>query len=236
MYCKIEDKIEKNGMTESVLYEERFQFKNRRSNHKFVAVLLGLLVLFMGVRTWWGQTYGGIVVDGGSMRQTFQNGDNVLMKYVDETDELKRGDIIIVDVREYPECGTTDFLIKRLIAVEGDKIKCVKGNVYICYAGSDTYENEPLTEDYAYYKDGKETYSFDEYVVGEGEIFFLGDNRQNSMDSRFKESGGSHLGNKLYKRSDVYGRVPAWAIEKMDLIEVLIFHNFSKCKTLIDKK
>lgn len=242
MYCKNEEetinrrKMEKNGMTDSSLYEEIFQFKNRRSNHRFIAVLLGILTFFMGARAWWEQTYGGIVVDGGSMKQTFQNGDNVLMKYVDETDELKRGDIIIVDVREYPECGTTDFLIKRLIAVEGDKVKCVKGNVYICYAGSNAYEKEPLTEDYAYYKDGKATYSFDEYVVGEGEIFFLGDNRQNSMDSRFRELGGSHLGNKLYKRSDVYGVVPEWAIENMDLIEVLLFRNISKFKTLIDKK
>lgn len=226
--------MENKELTESFLYEEQFQFKTRRSNNRFIACLLGFLVLFMGVRTWWSQTYGGIVVDGGSMKQTFQNGDNVLMKYVDEKDELKRGDIIIVDVRDYPECGSTDFLIKRLIAIEGDKVKCEKGNVYICYAGSNSYESEPIAEDYAYYKDGKTAYSFGEYVVGEGEIFFLGDNRQNSMDSRFRELGGSHLGNRLYKRADVYGVVPTWAIENMDLIEVILFHNFSKIKTSVD--
>jgi hypothetical protein len=56
------------------------------------------------------------------------------------------------------------------------------------------------------------------------------------MDSRFREVGGSHLGNKLYKRADVYGVVPTWAIEKIDLIEVLVFHNFSKLKTLLCEK
>jgi signal peptidase I len=185
------------------------------------------------MRTWWSQNFGGIIVDGGSMKQTFQNGDSLLMEYVEEDEELKRGDVIIVDVRGYPECGSTDFLIKRLIAIEGDKIKCERGNLYICYAGSTVYEKEPLVEDYAYYKDGKELYSFSEYVVGEGEIFFLGDNRQNSMDSRFRELGGSHLGNRLYKRADVYGVVPTWAIEKMDLIAVLVFHDYSKLKEMI---
>ena len=187
----------------------------------------------MGVRAWWTQTYGGIIVDGGSMRLTLQNGDALLMKYVAEEEALKRGDVIIVDVRGYPECGKTDFLIKRLIAIEGDKVKCEKGNLYICYAGSSAYEKEPIVEEYAYYKDGKEHYSFDEYIVGEGEIFFLGDNRQNSMDSRFRELGGSHLGNRLYKRADVYGVVPIWAMEKKDLIEVVFFHNYSKISTII---
>ena len=225
--------MKEKELIDSSLYEERFQFKTRRSNNRFIVCVLAVLTLFMGVRTWWAQNYGGIVVDGWSMQQTFQNGDNLLMKYVDENEELRRGDVIILDVRGYPECGSTDFLIKRLIAIEGDKVKCEKGNIYICYAGSNAYEKEPLMEDYAYYKNGKANYSFDEYVVGEGEIFFLGDNRQNSMDSRFKELGGSHLGDRLYKRSDVYGVVPTWGIEKKDLIGVLFFHNFSKIKATI---
>ena len=170
------------------------------------------------------------------MLQTLHNGDNLLMEYVDENDELERGDVIIVDVRSYPECGSTDFLIKRLIALEGDKVKCVSGNLYICYAGSDSYEKEPLAEDYAYYKDGKKEYSFDEYVVGEGEIFFLGDNRQNSMDSRFRELGGSHLGDRLYKRADVYGVVPKWAIEKKNWIRFFFFHDFTKIKNITEIK
>ena len=221
-------------LNDSVLYEELFQIKSRRSNNRFITVLLAIITLFFGVRAWWTETYGGIIVDGGSMLQTLRNGDNLLMTYVDEDDKLNRGDVIIVDVRGYPECGSTDFLIKRLIALEGDKVKCVNGDLYICYAGALLYEKEPLVEDYAYYKDGKKEYSFDEYVVGEGEIFFLGDNRQNSMDSRFRELGGSHLGDRLYKRADVYGVVPEWAIEKRDLISLFFFHDFSKIKAAIN--
>ena len=222
--------MENKNLTDSELYESRFQFKTRRSNHCFYAALLALLTLFLGVRAWWTGTFGGIVVDGSSMLQTLFDEDNLLMKYVKDTKELERGDVIIVDVRDYPECGSTDFLIKRLIALEGDKVKCENGNLFIWYAGKDGYETQPLVEDYAYYKDGKKNYSFTEYEVGAGEIFFLGDNRQNSMDSRYQELGGSHLKNKLYKATDVYGIVPDWAIEYKEILEVLLFHNFTEVK------
>lgn len=222
--------MENKNLTDSELYESRFQFKTRRSNHRFYAALLALLTLFLGVRAWWTGTFGGIVVDGSSMLQTLFDEDNLLMKYVKDTKELERGDVIIVDVRDYPECGSTDFLIKRLIALEGDKVKCENGNLFIWYAGKDGYETQPLVEDYAYYKDGKKNYSFTEYEVGAGEIFFLGDNRQNSMDSRYQELGGSHLKNKLYKATDVYGIVPDWAIEYKEILEVLLFHNFTEVK------
>ncbi len=218
------------NLTDSELYEEKFQFKTRRSNYRFYAALLALLTLFLGVRAWWTQTFGGIVVDGSSMMQTLSDGDNLLMSYVKDPSDLKRGDVIIVDVRDYPECGSTDFLIKRLIAVEGDRVKCVNGELFIWYAGKEGYESQPLVEDYAYYKDGKENYSFTEYEVGVGEIFFLGDNRQNSKDSRYQETGGSHLKNKLYKATDVYGIVPDWAIENKEILEVLLFHNFTEVK------
>lgn len=222
--------MENKNLTDSELYESRFQFKTRRSNHRFYVALLALLTLFLGVRAWWTGTFGGIVVDGSSMLQTLFDEDNLLMKYVKDTKELERGDVIIVDVRDYPECGSTDFLIKRLIALEGDKVKCENGNLFIWYAGKDGYETQPLVEDYAYYKDGKKNYSFTEYEVGAGEIFFLGDNRQNSMDSRYQELGGSHLKNKLYKATDVYGIVPDWAIEYKEILEVLLFHNFTEVK------
>ncbi len=209
------------SLTDSDLYEDCFHIREKKDNRRFYAIVLCLFMFFIGLRTYWTNNFGGIVVDGASMRQTLQNGDKLLMRYATKTTELERGDVIIVDVRQYPECGSTDFLIKRLIAVEGDKVKCIDGNLYICYAGQSEYTY--VEESYAYYCLNKVDYDFGEYVVKEGEIFFLGDNRQNSMDSRYEQSGGSHLSNSLYKAEDVYGVVPEWAITYKSFLRRLFF-------------
>ena len=216
------EQLNKN-LADSDLYESCFHDKERKANSRFISVLLGVLILLTGVRMFWNLTFGGIVVDGASMRNTLNNGDKLIMRYANTGVKAKRGDIIIVDTRGYPECGNTDFLVKRLIAIEGDKVKCEDGNLYICYAGQTEYIL--LEEDYAYYYRDKEEYDFNEYVVGEGEIFFLGDNRQNSIDSRFGLISGSHLEDRLYKMEDVYGIVPTWAMQYKDVLEKIFFRN-----------
>lgn len=186
----------------------------------FLAVLLCCMISF---RMWWTNTYSGVVVSGASMRQTLQSGDALLMKRVNNGEGLKRGDVIVVDVTGYDECGDIDYLIKRLIAMEGDKVKCLDGQISICYAG--TSEWVKLQEPYAYYQDNRNNYDFGgaEYTVGEGEIFFLGDNRQNSIDSRYQETNGSHLADGLYKATDVFGIVPEWAIQHKNILEKIFF-------------
>ena len=53
------------------------------------------------------------------------------------------------------------------------------------------------------YYSNKAAYDFAEYTVGKDEIFFLGDNRCNSLDSRYQE-GFSALSDRLYKEEDVF--------------------------------
>ena len=113
-----------------------------------------------------------------------------------------------------------EYIIKRLIAMEGDKVRCTDGQVEICYAG--TTEYVVLEETYAYYFRPMEEYDFAEYLVGEGEIFFLGDNRNNSMDSRYNE-GYSHLKDSLYTFDEIYGIVPDWAVKYRKVFDFLLF-------------
>ncbi len=214
-------------LRDSVLYEECYRIKERRSNRRFVAVLLCIALAFIGLRLYWSNRFGGVQVDGGSMKKTLQGGQQLIMEYTSEKNPAKRGDIIIVKVKDYPEFAGSgvEFLIKRLIAIEGDTVRCTDGQVEIQYAGTDTFVT--LDEPYAYYED-KSIYDFAgyEYTVGKGEVFFLGDNRNHSQDSRFYEHAdqGSRLKDRLYKQTDIIGKVPSWALEHQKILEKIFFY------------
>ena len=210
--------VDKN-LRDSDLYEEKFRFKEGQSNIRFYSILLFIVSVLMGFYAYWSMHFGGVTVSGSSMYKTLYTGEQLLMKHVDGT-QAKRGDVIVVYVGDYPEfTDGTEYLIKRLIAVGGDKVKCTDGQIYIMYGGTDTWAK--LYEPYAHYTH-KADYDFAEYNVKEGEVFFLGDNRNNSTDSRYQEINGSRL-NCLYKADDIVGIVPQWAIEHQEILEKIFF-------------
>ena len=131
-------------------------------------------------------------VSGSSMEDTIHGGD---ILYALPGCDAERGDIVIIDVHGDPDFEP-DNIIKRLIAKEGDCVKCEDGVVYVKPAGG---EYAPLDEPYT----KGVTPDFPEVAVGEGEIFFLGDNRGASRDS-------TEVGTRLY--SDIIGVVPDWAV------------------------
>ena len=112
----------------------------------------------------------------GSMENTFRIGDHVLVRMADRYTP-RRGDILIHSVPHIEK-----LYIKRCIAVAGDSFRIRGGAVYL--------NGKKLDEPYA---KGKTTY--DNFIVRdsnridgivpEGKIIVLGDNRQNSQDSRY---------------------------------------------------
>lgn len=210
------------------LYEECFRDKERRSTNRFYLALMILILVFVGFRTYWTNNFGGVTVSGDSMKLTLLHQEQLLMKKVADGKGLDYGDIIVVHVEHYPEFSIpnaklpeesqTKYIIKRLIAKEGDRVRCEDGQIEVLYKGETTWV--ALDEPYAYYID-KADYDFAEYYVGKGQIFFLGDNRNNSQDSRYKE-GFSRL-ETLYKATDVVGIVPQWAVEYRETLGKIFF-------------
>lgn len=111
-------------------------------------------------------------IPSGSMEDTLEIGDRVFgfrLAYL--FSEPKRGDIVVFD---YPD-NENKLYVKRIIGLPGEIVEIMEGKVYI--NGSET----PLEEDYL-----KELPmgSYGAYEVPEGHYFMLGDNRNNSWDSR----------------------------------------------------
>ena len=108
-----------------------------------------------------------------SMSTTFEKGDKLIgLRLAYLFSEPKRGDIIIF---KYPDDGEK-LLIKRVIGLPGDMVIIEDGLVYI--NGSEI----PLEEPYAH---GNNKQSFGPYMVPADCYFVLGDNRDNSKDSRY---------------------------------------------------
>jgi signal peptidase I len=111
----------------------------------------------------------------GSMEPTLLIGDHFLAgKLIFKTTAPKRGDIIIFKYPRNPESA----MVKRLIGEPGDKVEIIERNVYI--------NGNPLKEDYAQHIDPSSAYQhYGPIAVPSNSYFVLGDNRDNSMDSRF---------------------------------------------------
>lgn len=224
---------EKKSLRETELYESRFHYRERRSNAYFFAILLLIFWTAVCLLNAWQATFGGVQVSGPSMLNTLHSKDYLLVKYYEQGDELPYGSVIVLDISHYdevkeynakhPSLEPTVYIIKRLIAKSGDVVRCKDGVVQVRYQGNTEFT--VLDEPYARYdsESDKLAYDFNEdYVVGDGEIFFLGDYRSVSLDSRYKE-GKSHLTDRLYKETDIYGVVPEWALKHKDALEAVFF-------------
>jgi len=179
-----------------------------RQTRKFVQEWAVTLLLFLFVTTTMVQAY---VVPTGSMETNilvgdhmlvdkvgFANGGNNWSSYVLPRREVKRGDIIAF---RHPEQVET-ALVKRVIGVPGDRIRLVDKQVirngekleepYVQHItpGIDDYrDNFPTAPDFSTSGVGREMFRHHvhngEVIVPPDSLFVLGDNRDNSLDSRY---------------------------------------------------
>lgn len=149
-----------------------------------IAVLIALFI-----RTFVVQAF---KIPSSSMEPTLQIGDHLLVnKFVYgvrvpftntklfQWKDPERGDVIVFI---YPKDPSKDF-IKRVIGVEGDRVEIVQNKIYI--------NGKLLNDPWGHYSEKGDFFKvqsmerFGPVAVPKGSLFVLGDNRDNSQDSRF---------------------------------------------------
>ncbi len=161
--------------------------------------LLLSVVLFLGINA----VTARVMVEGFSMRPTLDDGGYVLVNKIAYRSSLPEyGDIIVF---HFPVDPNQDF-IKRVIGLPGDTIAVRDGKVIV----NDYSLDEPYI--------AAEPLYIGRWTVPEGQIFVLGDNRNNSSDSH--SWGAVPLENIVGKAVVVYWPPPNWQIIKHIQIEI----------------
>jgi signal peptidase I len=155
-----------------------------------VEAILVAIVLALFIRTFVVQAF---KIPSGSMKQTLQIGDHILVNkfiygvklpFVDKViiplKDPKRGDIVVF---KFPEDPDKDF-IKRVVGVAGDEIKIRNKKIFV--------NGKPLNHDFGIYVDprifpssAEPRDNFGPISVPPNALFVMGDNRDQSYDSRY---------------------------------------------------
>ena len=141
--------------------------------HDLVFGLVGVLLVFMFL-------FRMVVVSGPSMKQTLQDGDRLILLSNVLYTNPKYGDIVVASKDSFKD---GEPIIKRVIATEGQTVDIdfEKGIVYVDgIALDEPYANTPTNL--------FEGTSFP-LTVEKGHVFVLGDNRNDSLDSRSSNIG-----------------------------------------------
>ena len=153
-----------------------------------------IIVKFIGVRT---------EVNGASMNNTLMDGDNLIVDKISyRFKDPQRFDIVVFPY-QYAE---DTFYIKRVIGLPGETIYIDKdGNIFI--------NDELLEESYGREVIKNQGRAYEPIKLASNEYFVMGDNRNNSSDSRDPAVGNIH-------KSDLIGKawVRIWPLSKIGFI------------------
>lgn len=192
------DTLNQNMQTEQAEPVEE-QINLKRFVFEIVETLLLALILFVGINA----VSARVRVDGYSMRPTLEDGEFILVNKLSyRWSAVERGDIIV-----FHHPGLGEDLIKRVIGLPGDIVLVQNSQVFV----NGQLLNEPYISQAPLYSG--------EWVVNEGDLFVLGDNRNNSNDS--KDWGLLPMENIVGKAAVIYWPWYLWdVIEHTDVFAV----------------
>ncbi|GIU83488.1 MAG: signal peptidase I [Acidimicrobiales bacterium] len=143
---------------------------------EWIVVLGGAFVVAMLVRTFLVQAF---YIPSGSMEPTLHVGDRVLVNKISyRLHEVHRGDLVVFERPGDSSLGSIKDLIKRVVGLPGETVIIQNNQVFI-----DAGEGpRPLIEPYL--PPGTVMEDFRGSPIPEGHVFVMGDNRDDSRDSR----------------------------------------------------
>lgn len=145
-----------------------------KSTKRFLVEILEIVLVAL-ILSWALRTYVAEArqIPTPSMVPTIQVGDRVIVEkfYFKFFDHIRPGDIIVF--RPPPEAHSTKDFIKRVVGLPGDKVEIINSTTYI--------NDKPLYEPYI---TDQSKNNFGPVVVPKNSVFVMGDNRNNSDDSR----------------------------------------------------
>lgn len=160
---------------------------NLRSLSTTVALIIAAPILALLMTS---HVFHSYQVDGLSMAATLDDGDRLIVNKLPKTisnltDNAyipKRWDIIVFDKPRQVNSGTVEHLIKRVIALPGERIVVQDGDVTVYNSEFPDGFNPDENTDYS--SSITRTAGNVDITVGQDEVFVMGDNRSNSTDSR----------------------------------------------------
>jgi signal peptidase I len=142
---------------------------------EIIKIVVITLAIILPVRYFLFQPF---YVRGASMVPSFHDRDYLIIDEITyRFSDPKRGDVVVV---KNPN-NATEFFIKRIIGLPGEKIDFRQGNVWII--NTEHPDGQRLQE--AYLSSDEITTGNQTATLGEKQYFVLGDNRSVSLDSRY---------------------------------------------------
>lgn len=141
---------------------------------ELIKIVIIALVVIIPIRYFLFQPF---YVRGASMEPNFYDNEYLIIDEITyRFSEPQRGDVVVVRIPE----KQSEYLIKRIIGLPGEKIEIKDGEVLV-YLNDGTQGNI-LNE--SYLSEGVQTFGTKDLELGEDEYFVMGDNRPVSLDSR----------------------------------------------------